>query len=67
MAKNIKRIAELLGAEVVAEVPDVGGGAWGAARLAEIVQTLQARLEPGQGQGPGGRRTRPGSIVRRFR
>ncbi len=53
MAKNIKRIAELLGAEVVAEVPDVGGGAWGAARLAEIVQTLQARLEPGQGQRPG--------------
>jgi hypothetical protein len=53
MAKNIRRIAELLGADVVTEVPDVGGGAWGAARLAEIVQALQGRLEPGQGQRPG--------------
>lgn len=53
MAKNIKRIAELLGAEVVTDVPDVGGGVWGAARLAEIVQALQARLEPGCGRRPG--------------
>jgi hypothetical protein len=53
MAKNIKKIAELLGAKIAAETPEVGGGAWGAARLAEIVQTLQARLEPGQGQRPG--------------
>ncbi len=48
MAKNIRRIATLLGADVVAEVPDVGGGVWGAARLAEIVQALQGRLEPGR-------------------
>ena len=41
------------GADVVTEVPDVGGGAWGAAPLAEIVQALQGRLEPGQGQRPG--------------
>jgi len=33
MAKNIRRIAELLGADVVTEVPDVGAGAWGAAHL----------------------------------
>ncbi len=53
MAKNIRRIAELLGADVVTEGPDVGGGVWGAARLAEIVQALQGRLEPGRGQRPG--------------
>jgi hypothetical protein len=53
MAKNIRRIAELLGADIVTEVPDVGGGVWGAARLAEIVQALQGRLEPGRGQRPG--------------
>src|SRR5437660_65467 len=50
MAKNIQKLAELLGAEQVAQVPDVGGGAFGAARLAKL---LQARLEPGRGQRPG--------------
>ena len=50
MAKNIQTLSKLLGAEVVAQVPDVGGGAFGAARLAKI---LQARLEPGRGQRPG--------------
>lgn len=33
MAKNIETIAEGLGAKVVAQVPDVGGGAFGAAQL----------------------------------
>jgi hypothetical protein len=46
MAKNIKKIAELLGAKVVAEVPDTGGGAFGAYRLAEVVARLQDRLRP---------------------
>jgi hypothetical protein len=50
MAKNIKQIAERLGAVVVDQVPDVGGGAFGAARLAGI---LRARLEPSRGQRPG--------------
>lgn len=50
MAKNIERVAQKLGAEVVTEVPDVGGGAFGAARLASI---LRQRLEPGQGKRPG--------------
>ncbi len=50
MAKNIHRIAELLGATRVGELPDIGGGAFGAARIAKI---LQARLEPSQGQRPG--------------
>lgn len=52
MASNIKRIAEALGAETAAQVPLTGGGAFGAARLAGIVQHLQARLVPGQGKRP---------------
>ena len=50
---DIKKIAEILGAKIVAEVPDTGGGAFGAYRLAEIVARLQSRLEPGQGKRPG--------------
>ncbi len=53
MATNIKRIAEGLGAKVVGQVPDTGGGAFGAARLARIVSSLQARLVPGQGKRAG--------------
>jgi len=53
MAKNIKKIAAGLGAKVVGQVPHTGGGAFGAARLARIVQTIQARLVPGQGLRPG--------------
>jgi hypothetical protein len=49
MAKNLKRIAEDLGAQV----PHTGGGAFGAARLARIVESLQARLVPGQGKRAG--------------
>ena len=50
MAKNIDRIAELVGGKVVGHIPDVGGGAFGMARLAMI---LQQRLEPGRGKRPG--------------
>src|SRR5258708_4687357 len=53
MAKNIKRIAAGLGATVVGQVPKTGGGAFGAARLAGIVESLQARLVPGEGRRPG--------------
>jgi len=53
MAKNIAKIAAGLGAKVVAKVPNTGGGALSAARLARIVATIQARLEPGQGLRPG--------------
>jgi len=53
MATNIKRIAEGLGAKVVGRVPDTGGGAFGAARLARIVERLQVRLVPGQGKRAG--------------
>src|SRR5262245_54492729 len=53
MAKNIEKIAAGLGAKFVAKVPHTGGGAFGAARLAHIVASLQTRLEPGQGLRPG--------------
>jgi hypothetical protein len=53
MAKNIEKIAAGLGARVVGQVPDTGGGAFGAARLARIVETMQGRLAPGQGRRPG--------------
>ncbi len=53
MAKNVDKIAAGLGAKFVGKVPHTGGGAFGAARLAQIVATIQARLEPGQGLRPG--------------
>jgi hypothetical protein len=53
MAKNIRAIAERLGAEIVGPVPDVGGGAFGAARLAQVVAALRQRpreqAEPSRG------------------
>jgi hypothetical protein len=58
MAKNIRRIANRLGATVVSRVPDMGGGAFGAARLAALVETLRQRLVPGQGR-RAGRPTNP--------
>lgn len=53
MAKNINQIADRLGATIIAQVPDTGGGAFGAARLARCIQSLQARLVPGQGKRAG--------------
>jgi len=53
MAKNIDNIASRLGAKVVAEVPNAGGGAFGAVRLARIVTELQARMRPGKGRRAG--------------
>jgi hypothetical protein len=53
MAKETKRIAKLLGAEIVARVPETGGGAFGAARLGDVVVKLQGRLRPGEGKRPG--------------
>jgi len=50
MAKNREKLAELLGARIVGEVPDVGGGAFGMARLAQL---LHERLMPSQGERPG--------------
>ena len=53
MAKNVKKIAKLLGAEVVGRVPATGGGAFGAERLGRVVATLQGRLRPSEGKRPG--------------
>ncbi len=53
MAKNIKRIAKRLGAEIIDQAPETGGGAFGAARLAKHIESLQARLVPGQGKRAG--------------
>ncbi len=53
MARNIEKIAAGLSAKVVARVPDTEGGAFGAARLALAVKTIQSRLEPGRGIRPG--------------
>jgi hypothetical protein len=53
MAKNVKKIAAGLGEDVIGKVPHTGGGAFGTARLARIVATIQARLVPGQGRRPG--------------
>lgn len=50
MAKNREKLAELLGAKIVGQVPDVGGGAFGMARLAHI---LHKRLTPSHGERPG--------------
>ncbi len=47
MARNIEKLAKKMGAEIVGQVPDVGGGAFGAARLREI---LRQRLEPSAGR-----------------
>lgn len=50
MAKNVEDIAKLLGARSVGRIPDVGGGAFGAARLANL---LHDRLTPAKGRRPG--------------
>ncbi len=53
MAKNIEAIGSRLGAKVIAQLPEVGGGAFGAARLAGIVAQLRSRLTPSQGRRAG--------------
>lgn len=53
MAKNIDRIAERLGAKVIGQVPETGGGVFEAARLAKYVESVRARLVPGQGKRAG--------------
>jgi hypothetical protein len=53
MAKNIQKVANSLGATLLGQVPATGGGAFGAARLAQVYQSLQARLVPSPGQRTG--------------
>ncbi|MGB9624683.1 MAG: hypothetical protein ACPMAQ_07450, partial [Phycisphaerae bacterium] len=58
-----KRIAHVMGAEIAGKVSQTGGGAFGAARIAEAVSTLRQRLQPSRGKRPG----RPTSKNRRSR
>ena len=60
MARNRERLAALLGAKIAGQVPDVGGGAFGMARLAHV---LHRRLTPSRGERPG-RPTNPNWVVR---
>lgn len=55
-----EEFAQLLGAEIAGEVPDVGGGPFGMARLAHI---LHQRLTPSEGNRPG-RPTNPNWVTR---
>jgi hypothetical protein len=48
--KRIARIAKNMGAKHVGTLPDVGGGTFGMARLAQI---MHARLAPSTGKRPG--------------
>jgi hypothetical protein len=50
MAKNVGKLANAVGATVVGKIPHTGGGAFGAARMAAL---LQARLKPQVGVRPG--------------
>src|SRR6266511_4258472 len=50
MATNIDRLAHKLGATVIGTVPEYSAGAFGAAKLARL---MQQRLVPGQGKRPG--------------
>ena len=54
MAKNIKSIAARLGAKIVGQVPETGGGAFGAARLTKVRREPpgQARAGAGKTGGP---------------
>ncbi len=50
MPRDPQEFADLFGARIIGEVPDVGGGPFGMARLARL---MQERLTPGQGERPG--------------
>jgi hypothetical protein len=50
MPTDPQEFADLLGAKIIGEVPDVGGGPFGMARLARL---MHQRLTPGQGERPG--------------
>jgi hypothetical protein len=50
MAKIVRWIAEQIGADVLGPLPETGGGAFGAARLARLVGDLQSGLQPGRGR-----------------
>jgi hypothetical protein len=53
MAKNVDTIARRLGAKVIAQVPETGGGAFGASRRVCLIEQLRSRLVPGKGRRAG--------------
>ncbi len=53
MARDIKKIAQAMGAEIVSSMPKTGGGAFGAARLSLLINALRERLQPSRGLRPG--------------
>ena len=53
MSTKMKKIADALGATIIAKVPKTGAGAFGAARLGQIVADLQTELTPSRGKRPG--------------
>jgi hypothetical protein len=55
-----QEFAKMLGAEIVGEVPDVGGGPFGMARLAHLMHEV---LTPSRGERPG-RPTNPNWVTR---
>jgi hypothetical protein len=63
MPKNVRKIAQSLGAKVVDRLPETGGGAAGMMRLAH---EMKKRLEPGKVAGPGGQATPHGACSGRF-
>src|SRR5947208_16938798 len=50
MPNDPQEFADLFGAKLIGEIPDVGGGPFGMARLAHL---MHQRLTPGQGERPG--------------
>ena len=51
MAKRKSMIAKALGAKAVATLPAIGGGAFGAARMAETIKMLKSVREALEGPG----------------
>ena len=46
MALNSDQIAQDMGAEIVGEVPETGGGAFGAARILKVIGELNMNAKP---------------------
>ncbi len=63
MPKDPKEFADLLGARIVGEVPDVGGGPFGMARLRA---SCTSASRPARESDRDGRRIRPGRADPRF-
>ena len=63
MPTDPQEFADLLGAKIIGEIPDVGGGPFGMARLARL---MHLRLTPGQESVQVGQPMRAGRAGRKF-